>query len=394
MTSILRTGVLVAACTASLFTLSACGGSGSSVSGVRPAPTSGGSGEIRRVPAMSLNVHKMIQAAQEALSVKDLDRADAMLDNTLAYERINDYERAVAWQLKAMVAFERNDTSATIKAYEAILSYTESIPPALELNIIYGLAQLHYSAEDYSRALEYGEVWAARNQSIRSNQYVFLAQTHYVLENYKEAEAYIRQAIKAADAEGVEPKESWYNLLLSSEWEQRDLMGALATLQTMLPKWPNPKYCSMLAGVSAELSGDTEKALAFARGKSVTCTVTQTTMTPEKSTVVKVDGPEEPAPKAAESSASPMPFMRVQPKVPMRAIKEKVNGMVLLEVTILEDGTVAPDSIVVVESVPKGYYEEASIVAMRQMRYKPKMVDGVAQKMTGVRYRFSYNIEN
>lgn len=395
MTSILKTGALVAACTVSLFALSACGGSGSSVSGVRPAPTAGGSGEIRRVPAMSLNVHKMIQAAQEALSVKDLDRADALLENTLAYERINDYERAVAWQLKAMVGFERDDTSATIKAYETILSYKDSIPVALELNIILGLSMLEYSEENYQQALVYIKEWERRTPRIPSDRFAFISQINYVLEDYPQAEAYMARAIAAAKTEGLPPKELWHTLLMSAQWEQNRLVAAQSTLQTLLMHWPKQRYCLMLAGIMVEQMGDRAEALKNASASSITCTATRTTMAPEKLTADMLNTPDlEGQSDMTDGDYLPQNRRQALPIYPRRAQEEGISGRVVLEFTVLPDGTVDPASILVLESDPPGYFEESAKTATLQFRYRPKIIGGKAQTIQGVRYTFSYALAN
>ena len=118
--------------------------------------------KTRKVPAMSLDVHKKVQKAQEAMDENDLATAKDVLSKTLTARKINDYEKAVVWQLNAMIAFEEEDTPATIRAYEQILTFRESIPEAQELSVIYGLGQLYFSQENYDKALQYINEWETK----------------------------------------------------------------------------------------------------------------------------------------------------------------------------------------------------------------------------------------
>jgi tetratricopeptide (TPR) repeat protein len=210
--------------------------------------------KTRKVPAMSLDIHKKIQKAQEAMDLKEFTTAKEILDETLQSSRINEYEKAVAWQLKAMISYEEDNTQATIHAYEEILKYSDSIPVALELNILYGLAQLYYSEENYKKALEYIKIWEPRTDLVSVNQLVFIAQVYYTLTNFETSLEYIYRAISEAQAvDTVEVKESWYGMALSAHWELGQYTKVRDVLEILLINWPKPQYWIQLAGVYQEL---------------------------------------------------------------------------------------------------------------------------------------------
>lgn len=215
--------------------------------------------ETRKVPAMSIKIHKQVQKAQEAMDLKDLATAKQILADALQAKKINDYERAVVWQLTAMIAFEEDDTRGTIRAYEQILRYKDSIPVALELNIIYGLSQLYYSVEDYDQAIKYVKQWEPRaGEFVGVAQLTFISQLHYVRSEFPQTIDYIDRAIAMAQTlDTIDVKENWYGLKLSAHWELSQYSAVRDTLETLLLTWPKPRYWIQLAGVYQELGDET-----------------------------------------------------------------------------------------------------------------------------------------
>lgn len=87
-----------------------------------------------------------------------------------------------------------------------------------------------------------------------------------------------------------------------------------------------------------------------------------------------------------------LPLVRVQPQYPRRAQERGIEGYVIVELTVNEDGTVPPESVIIIEAEPKGYFERAATKAATKFKYKPKVVNGKPQKVTGVKYRFSFDL--
>ena len=85
-----------------------------------------------------------------------------------------------------------------------------------------------------------------------------------------------------------------------------------------------------------------------------------------------------------------LPIVKVAPIYPERALKERIEGDVLLEFVVTETGAVR--DAVVVEAKPRGVFERAALNAVDKFKYKPRIVDGKPVETTGVRNRFSFEI--
>ena len=109
---------------------------------------------------------------------------------------------------------------------------------------------------------------------------------------------------------------------------------------------------------------------------------------------VKTDGGDSDASQKAEQArlADSLPIVKVAPVYPEEAIAEGIEGHVLLEFTVTEQGGVRDP--VVVEADPPGTFDKAAVAAVEKFKYKPKVVDGKAVAVEGVRNRISFEISD
>lgn len=69
-----------------------------------------------------------------------------------------------------------------------------------------------------------------------------------------------------------------------------------------------------------------------------------------------------------------IPLVRIQPQYPRNAARDKIEGYVVMELTVNPDGSVR--SARPVESKPRGVFEQAAVQSIIKWRFKPKVVDG------------------
>lgn len=102
----------------------------------------------------------------------------------------------------------------------------------------------------------------------------------------------------------------------------------------------------------------------------------------------------EPLALGIHSEGDYMPIVLVQPTYPRRAQDRGIEGYVVVELTVAPDGSVPADSVFVVAAEPKGYFEREALKTAAKFKYKPKVVDGIAQPVTGVRYQFTFEMQD
>ena len=89
-----------------------------------------------------------------------------------------------------------------------------------------------------------------------------------------------------------------------------------------------------------------------------------------------------------------LPIVKVAPIYPRRAQTRGISGYCIVTYTVTTTGAIR-DPYVENESdcSPKGIFERASLKAAAKFKYKPRVVDGQAIEVAGVRNKFTYELE-
>ena len=87
-----------------------------------------------------------------------------------------------------------------------------------------------------------------------------------------------------------------------------------------------------------------------------------------------------------------IPVYVPQPQYPRRAQSRGVSGYAVVQVTITTSGSVRDPRLL--EEYPENYgFGRAALRAANKLKYNPRVVDGVAQEVGGVLYKFTFQIE-
>lgn len=97
------------------------------------------------------------------------------------------------------------------------------------------------------------------------------------------------------------------------------------------------------------------------------------------------------APGRIGSSKQAMPLYRAEPRYPSIALRQGLEGYVLMKFTI--DTLGRPIDIVVVDSKPRRMFDKEALRALRKWKYQPQVLNGeaVAQEGQTARLEFKLN---
>ena len=86
-----------------------------------------------------------------------------------------------------------------------------------------------------------------------------------------------------------------------------------------------------------------------------------------------------------------VPIFKVLPVYPRRALTQGLEGFVIVEFTVTRLGNVRDTRVV--EST-HSIFEQAAMNAASKFRYKPRVIDGTAVEVKGVRHKISFQLKD
>ncbi len=95
-------------------------------------------------------------------------------------------------------------------------------------------------------------------------------------------------------------------------------------------------------------------------------------------------------PGLSASDGEYLPMAKVQPQYPRRALSRNIEGYCIVEYTVTKVGSVR-DSVAI-DCSPRGMFERASVKASLKFKYKPRVENGEAIEVSGVRNKFTYRL--
>lgn len=210
--------------------------------------------ETRKTPALRNSVYEKLSEAQVAAEEKDLATAEQVLNEMIAdrgRNELNSYELANVYNLMAFIHYSREDYARALQAYENVVSQPD-IPLAMEINTRYTVAQLHFVQENWREGIDALLKWFEMSENAPANAYVLLAQGYYQLEDYPKSLENVEMAIDIYREKDKTPKEQWYNLARFLYTDRGDVDRALAVLEELLTHYPKKDYWVQLGYMYSE----------------------------------------------------------------------------------------------------------------------------------------------
>lgn len=223
----------------------------------QPPPT-------RSSDVLSDRVYRSISNIQEWMNPEDegeadLERAKRELDNlNQRYDTMNDFEKATLLSFYTNYYLAMEDIPSTIQTFERMLTI-ENLRQEQRLRALMALGQIFQGEEQYQRSIDYLDQWRALSETENANVFLLLANSHYNLENYRQAIPYLQQHMGMLYAEGREVRRNIYALLNLMYLELEDYNASRDTLETMIALFDEPGDWRNLAAVYGMLDEDTRR---------------------------------------------------------------------------------------------------------------------------------------
>ena len=221
--------------------------------------------ETRRTPALRNKVYEKLAEAQAFAEAKDMNSAAKVLDEMIekgGKNALNSYELANVFNLYAFIHYSREDYPRALDAYENVVSQPD-IPLAMEINTRYTIAQLYFVQEKWREGIDALLKWFDMTETPNANAYVLLSQGYYQLKDYDKSLANVEKAISMYEEKGKVPKEQWYNLARFLYFEKNDVEATVDVLETLLKYYPKKQYWVQISHLYGEQKKETDQLAAM-----------------------------------------------------------------------------------------------------------------------------------
>ncbi len=87
-----------------------------------------------------------------------------------------------------------------------------------------------------------------------------------------------------------------------------------------------------------------------------------------------------------------VPVFMVQPVYPFAAVVKGIEGFVIVQFSVRENGRVT--DAIVVESEPRSLFDDAALSAIRKFKFQPREVGGDPMPVEAMQIRFAFTLES
>ncbi len=211
--------------------------------------------ETRRTPALRNKVYEKLAKAQGFAEEKNYTEALLVLDemrDTEGKKSLNSYELANLYNLYAFIHYSNEDYPRALEAYANVVKQVD-IPLAMETNVRYTIAQLYFVMEDWPEGIRQLKEWFKVADNPSAQAYVLLGQGYFQTKQYTEALNNIETAVRMYKEKDKVPKEQWYSLLRYLHYEKGNVATVVEILNELLVYYPKKQYWVLLSHMYGEL---------------------------------------------------------------------------------------------------------------------------------------------
>ena len=201
---------------------------------------------------VSKAVGEPLKKAQEAMGKKQFDAALAEINKAKAVEKRTPFEDYQIDEFLGYILIQQKKYSEAATVYERMLN-SGQMPPEQVDDRTKAVSQMYFQVKEYKKAAEWAKKWLDKHPG-NEDMTVLLAQSYYLLDNYKDAGATMSQVVSAAEKAGQQPKENYLQIVLSSYFKLQNNEAIAEALKKMVRYYPKPEYWDNLIDINRRKS--------------------------------------------------------------------------------------------------------------------------------------------
>ncbi len=290
---------------------------------------------------------------------------------------------------------------------------------------MFTLIQLYFQGEQYEQSLGMLNRWFSISDDPGPEPYILQAQIHYQLAQYSEGIEPVMTAIQMSMAQGTQPQENWYRLLNEFSYELENYSDAISVLETMIPMWPEREYYIQLSAMYGRVGDQRRQLELYEIAYAMGWLTTSGELVQLSHLLLRADQPEkavrvlqkglgagrvestdgnlgslEEAERLMEevelgstgdfpSDSEYQPIIRVAPIYPALAASAGLEGYVIVEFTVTQQGTVKDVSVIESSS---SIFEGAAMDSAEKSKYRPRVIEGQRVETHNVRNTITFEL--
>lgn len=163
--------------------------------------------------------------------------------------KANAYEKVLLHQYMGYAYLGVEDYAKAIDSFNKMLALTPNMPLATEASTIRIVGQLYSQIDNPKKALETLLKWTEFADKLKPEDSYMFSTLYYQLEDNKNAQLNVNEAVKNQEAAGKVPAESWYVLQRGLYFDKEDYKSGLVVLEKLVKHYPKAQYWKQLSQV-------------------------------------------------------------------------------------------------------------------------------------------------
>jgi tetratricopeptide (TPR) repeat protein len=197
---------------------------------------------------VSKAVGEPLKKAQEAMQKKQFDTALAEINKAKAVEKRTPFEDYQIDEFLGYILIQQKKYGEAANVYERMLT-SGQMPPEQVDDRTKAVAQMYFQEKQYKKAADWAKKWLEKHPG-NEDMSVLVAQSYYLLNDFKNAASSMSQVVAAAEKAGQTPKENNLQIVLSSHFKEKNNDGISDALKKMVRYYPKPEYWENLIDIN------------------------------------------------------------------------------------------------------------------------------------------------